>query len=421
MNTQANPFLQESAVISQFPGFGPVRAHQLSGYLSIGDDAGGWLYFWFSEAASNPENAPLLVWINYAAEQNALACLFDGHGPYLLDESGCVHANPFSWHLHANYLIIDQPLGHGLSFLSHPRYQPANYEESSQQTYHALQEFLLRWPRYRQLDCYLFGVGQACHTQAHLAHRILDGNHGGQPEIRLRGLGLGNALIAPEIQLQSHIEFACQHRLIHAEEKRRAEALLQDFRQANASPSPLQRQRANQLAKELELYIEQCSGRDSQDIRLPPGRAHAQLGDYLAKPAARQALHIDPRALKPPPPFAAQQAAWQESSSHLFPRLMEKLKLLFFHGECSMQGNHHGMEAWLNTLCWSDAAVFRQQKRETWQPYGLPAGQFLRHNQLSHLIIHDAGLHIARTQPACALAMLQQYLTAAEVGEPQAR
>lgn len=412
MHSQSNPFLSESAVLSQFPGFGPTRARQLAGYLSVGDDGGGWLYFWFSEAAIAPESAPLIIWINHAPEQNALGCLFDGHGPYLLGDGGRVHANPFSWHQHAHYLIIDQPLGHGLSFAIHPRYQPENHAEGSQQVYLALQEFFLRWPRYRQQACYLFGLGQACHTIAHLARRILDGNQCGQPQIHLLGLGLGNAWLAPEIQLQSEIEFAAQHRLIRGDELGKAQALLQDFRQVLASTSPLRQQRSTRLALELEAYLERCSGRDARDIRQPPRRAASRLADFLDKPGTRQALHIDPRAQASAAPWP--QSSWLESPSALFPPLLEKLNILFFHGEYGMLGNHLGLDVWLNTLLWSQAEAFRQQKPTEWRPYGLPAGTIRRLSGLSHVLIHNSGQHIARDQPANALAMLRQYLQTKE-------
>ncbi|POZ63363.1 S10 family serine carboxypeptidase-like protein [Chromobacterium alticapitis] len=417
MNTVANPFQFESSVLSHFPGFGAVRTVQLAGYLSIGDDAGGWLYFWFSEAARDPENAPLVIWINHAQEQNALDCLFDGHGPYLLGEGGQVHANPFSWHQHANYLILDQPLGGGLSFAVHPRYLPECHAEASQQTYHALQEFLLRWPRYRQLDCYLFGLGEASHTIARLAHCILDGNHSGQPLIRLRGLGLGNALLAPEIQLQSHIEFASQNRLINTEEREKAETLLRDFRQALASPSPLRHQQAERLAEALESHVARCGGRDPRDIRQPPEREPSRLSGYLANPAVLQSLHIDPRSLDPAFANPSALSRWQSAPSHLYPPLLEKLQVLFFHGEYGMSGNHLGLDAWLNTIYWKHAAAFRQQGREAWRPYGLPAGAYRRQGGLSHLVLHNAGLHIARAQPANALAMLRQFLHAPDQDE----
>ncbi|AXE32366.1 hypothetical protein DK842_22095 [Chromobacterium phragmitis] len=412
MNVQSNPFLFESAILSHLPGFGAVRTTQLAGYLSVGDAAGGWLYFWFSEAGGQPEQAPLLVWVNGESTRSAMDALFDEHGPYLLDPSGRVYPNPFSWHHHVNYLIIDQPLGQGLSFATHARYLPETHDEASLQLYHALQEFLLRWPRYRERDCYLFGSGSTAHTLARLAHRILDGNGSGQPQIELKGLGLGNALLAPEIQLPSHIEYAHQHRLINLSEKNRALERLEQYRHALASPNSLQRQLASGVAIGIERFIQQCCGRDLRDIRHPPAKPSRLLDEYLKKPPVQQALRLDARADGVPPalPIQLGEAAWLESSSHLFPPLLDQLKVLFFHGECSLEGNYLGLDAWLNTLSWTQADNFRLQKRVAWRPYGMAAGLIRRHGDLSQIIIQNAGLRATRDQPAAVQAMLRDFL-----------
>ncbi|WP_071116573.1 S10 family serine carboxypeptidase-like protein [Chromobacterium sphagni] len=412
MNAQVNPFLFESATLTHLPNYGAINTTQLAGYLSVGDAAGGWLYFWFSEASINPEQAPLLLWVNSHPVENALFNLFDEHGPYLLDANGRVYSNPFSWHHHVNYLIIDQPLGNGLSFSTHPRYLPDNYDEAAQQLYHALQEFLLRWPCYRQQDFYLFGCGSAGHTIARLASSILDGNGYGQPEVRLKGLGLGNGQISPQIQLPSYIEYAYQHRLINLEEKHRALEMLQDFSLAQASPIPLRRAQASRIATAIENYIQQCSGRDKHDIRQPPGNHRQRLGEYLAKPAVQQALHIDPRSRNELQTMPQQllDASWLDDSAHLFPRLLDQLKVLLYHGEYCMEGNYLGMDVWLNNLLWSKASNFRQQKRQSWRPYGLAAGLIRQHQQLSQVIIQNAGLRAARDQPAIVLAMLRDFL-----------
>ncbi|UTH73069.1 S10 family peptidase [Chromobacterium sp. IIBBL 290-4] len=413
MNAKVNPFLFESAALTYLPGLGNIRSLQKAGYLSVGDAAGGWLYFWFGEATDQPESAPLLVWINSNPESNALSYLFGEHGPYQIDGSGRIRGNPFSWLQNVNYLIIDQPLGHGLSFASHERYLPESHDEACQQLYHALQEFLLRWPAYRQLDCYLFGSGWAGHTLTRLANCILDGNGNGQPPIALRGIGLGNARIAPEIQLESDVEYAYQHRLINLRELEQARDMLRHFDDLAASDIPLQRKQACRLVAEIEQFILQCSGRSAGDIRLPPQQAdNAHLKEYLAKPAVRQALHIDPRtenqAIAQQPPL--QDAFRLETSSHLFPRLLNELKILLYQGEYSLEGNYLGIDAWLNTLQWRQAEAFRNQKREAWRPYGLSAGLIREYQSLTHVIIQNAGQRVARDQPAVAQAMLKAFL-----------
>ncbi|VEB43908.1 Serine carboxypeptidase [Chromobacterium violaceum] len=410
MNVQSNPFLFESAALSHLPGFGAVRSTQLAGYLSVGDSAGGWLYFCFSEAGDHPEQAPLLVWINGAPEWSALDALLDEHGPYLLDPSGRVYSNPFGWHHHVNLLIIEQPLGHGLSFTTHPRYLPESHDEASLQLYHALQEFLLRWPRYRERDCYLFGNAAATHTIARLAHRVLDGNSGGQPQISLKGLGLGNASWRPTSSCQPYrLRVSAP-----ADQSGRTEP--RASRTGRVQPGP-------RLSHRLAAAIGgPDSGRDRalypamlrpRSARYPPSASEAvQSAERIPEKASvQQALHIDPRSNNELQPHSSlmTEAIWQESSSHLLPTLLDQLKVLFFHGECCMTGNYLGLDAWFNTQSWSQADAFR---RKSGRPGALWPGRRPDPQPWQSQPDHhpERRLRVARDQPAAAQAMLRDFL-----------
>lgn len=73
-------------------------------------------------------------------------------------------------------------------------------------------------------------------------------------------------------------------------------------------------------------------------------------------------------------------------------------------------GELPGLDAWFNTQSWSQADAFRRQKRQAWRPYGLAAGLIRSHGNLSQIIIQNAGLRVARDQPAAAQAMLRDFL-----------
>ncbi|MEN3812749.1 hypothetical protein ABD440_20395 [Chromobacterium piscinae] len=197
------------------------------------------------------------------------------------------------------------------------------------------------------------------------------------------------------------------------DEKNRAQSMLDEFIRAYASPFALQRQSAGRIAIEINRFMQHCCGRDLRDIRHPPQTPSKTLGEYLKKPSVQQALRIDRRSnneLQPQSGLVA-EAVWLENSSHLLLPLLDQLKVLFFHGECCMAGNYLGLDAWLNTQTGPQADALRQQKRQAWRPYGLAAGLIRSHGNLSQIIVQNAGLRVARDQPAAAQAMLRDFLS----------
>jgi len=91
---------------------------QHSGYLDISD--GRHLFYWFFEARRDPENAPLMLWLNGGPGCSSIASglLFE-HGPCFVAEggNGTVH-NPHAWNEFVNIIYLDEPIGTGYSYAS---------------------------------------------------------------------------------------------------------------------------------------------------------------------------------------------------------------------------------------------------------------------------------------------------------------
>lgn len=86
-----------------------------SGYVDI--DEGQHMFFWFFEARNtNPEDAPLTVWINGGPGSSSMIGLFQENGPCGIDIDGNVFSNPYSWSNVTNMIFIDNPTQVGLSY-----------------------------------------------------------------------------------------------------------------------------------------------------------------------------------------------------------------------------------------------------------------------------------------------------------------
>ncbi|KAL6534799.1 Serine carboxypeptidase-like 22 [Orobanche gracilis] len=55
---------QELDRITALPGQPPVGFSQFSGYVPVNEEEGRALFYWLTEASSNPHEKPLVLWLN---------------------------------------------------------------------------------------------------------------------------------------------------------------------------------------------------------------------------------------------------------------------------------------------------------------------------------------------------------------------
>ena len=55
---------EEADRILELPGQPKVSFQQFSGYVTVNKVAGRALFYWLTEAAQNPLNKPLVIWLN---------------------------------------------------------------------------------------------------------------------------------------------------------------------------------------------------------------------------------------------------------------------------------------------------------------------------------------------------------------------
>ncbi|CAG7723333.1 unnamed protein product, partial [Allacma fusca] len=69
------------------------------------------LFFWVFPAQENPENAPVILWVNDIPGFSSLQGVFLETGPFELDENNVVKDRNVSWTKSHSMLYIDAPVG----------------------------------------------------------------------------------------------------------------------------------------------------------------------------------------------------------------------------------------------------------------------------------------------------------------------
>ncbi|KAH8493658.1 hypothetical protein H0E87_020417, partial [Populus deltoides] len=216
--------LVDEHLVTNLPGQPDVNFKHYAGYLTVNEQNGRALFYWFYEATTHPDKKPLVLWLNggYGATQEI--------GPFIVDTNGHgLKYNPFSWNTEANMLFLESPVGVGFSYSNttsdynilgdeftenlefFPTSLPAN------DAYAFLHKWFLLFPSYRSRAFYIAGESYAGKYVPELAELINDKNNDTSLYIDLNGILLGNPETSDAEDWRGMVDYAWSHAVISDE------------------------------------------------------------------------------------------------------------------------------------------------------------------------------------------------------------
>ncbi|CAO3635289.1 unnamed protein product [Cunninghamella echinulata] len=183
---------------------------QYSGYIDVTSTTQ--YFFWFFESRTNPDTAPLTLWLNGGPGCSSLLGLWEEVGPCKLNEDGTkvIYNQRGSWNKVSNMLFIDQPAGAGFSVGE----WVTTTDEVSPLMYEFMLQFFDAFPQYKNNPFHFFGESYAGHIIPPVADYILKENKKLSSEnqhkhINLQSIGLGNGYTNMMVQFQYAEKMAC--------------------------------------------------------------------------------------------------------------------------------------------------------------------------------------------------------------------
>ncbi|KAL8642100.1 MAG: hypothetical protein Q9228_001185 [Teloschistes exilis] len=175
---------------------------QYSGYL---DDAANdkHLFYWFFESRNDPQNDPVVLWINGGPGCSSLTGLFLELGPSFIDEDLNVVQNPYSWNSNASVIFLDQPVNTGFSYSGS---SVSNTIAAGKDVYALLTLFFKTFPEYAHQDFHIAGESYAGHYIPVFTSQILKFK---KRNINLKSVLIGNGLTDVLTQYDSYRPQAC--------------------------------------------------------------------------------------------------------------------------------------------------------------------------------------------------------------------
>ncbi|XP_042061418.1 serine carboxypeptidase II-2-like [Salvia splendens] len=185
--------------VLKLPGqnFNVSFAHY-AGYITVNEESGRELFYWFFEAEENPSSKPIVLWLNGGPGCSSIAYgLAEEIGPLHIEKDGkTLYLNHYSWNKVANILFVDSPVGVGFSYSNTSSDLLSNGDKrTAADNLKFIEKWLERFPQYKGTDLYLTGESYAGHYVPQLAHAIVKYNEkNGEETINLKGFMVGNAL-----------------------------------------------------------------------------------------------------------------------------------------------------------------------------------------------------------------------------------
>uniref|UniRef100_A0A4X2LVF3 Probable serine carboxypeptidase CPVL n=2 Tax=Vombatus ursinus TaxID=29139 RepID=A0A4X2LVF3_VOMUR len=208
---------KQLSLVGPFPG---ANVKSYSGYLTVNETYNSNLFFWFFPAQENPNDAPVVLWLQGGPGGSSMFGLFVEHGPYVVNKNLTVRARDFPWTAKFSMLYIDNPTGTGFSFTDDARGFAASEDDVARDLYSALTQFFQLFPEYRKNDFYATGESYAGKYVPAIAYYIHLLNPTAKVKINLKGVAIGDGFSDPETIIGGYPGFLYHIGLLDEKQKK---------------------------------------------------------------------------------------------------------------------------------------------------------------------------------------------------------
>jgi len=157
----------------------------------------------FFESRNDPENDPVVLWLNGGPGCSSLTGLFLELGPASFDKDTNIIHNPYSWNSNASVIFLDQPVNTGFSYSGG---SVSNSVAAGKDVYALLTLFFKQFPEYSHQDFHIAGESYAGHYIPVFTSEILSHN---KNNINLKSVLIGNGLTDGLTQYEYYRPMAC--------------------------------------------------------------------------------------------------------------------------------------------------------------------------------------------------------------------
>ncbi|KAF0896567.1 hypothetical protein E2562_025504, partial [Oryza meyeriana var. granulata] len=201
--------------VARLPGFdGALPSRLETGYVTVDEENGAELFYYFIESEGDPGSDPVLLWLTGGDRCSVLSALFFEIGPLKLviepynGDLPRLHYHPYSWTKVASILFVDSPVGAGFSYSRDPKGYDVGDVSASMQLIRLLREWFSEHPGYLSNPFYVGGDSYGGKIVPFIAQKISEDIEAGvRPTLNLKGYLVGNPGTGERIDHESKVPY----------------------------------------------------------------------------------------------------------------------------------------------------------------------------------------------------------------------
>lgn len=397
-----------------------------TGYLDVAD-LDKHFFYWFFESRNDPENDPVILWLNGGPGCSSSTGLFFELGPSSINATLQPEFNPYSWNSNASVIFLDQPVGVGYSYTGSDDVKDT--ATAAKDVFVFLELFFQKFPTLLKNTFHIAGESYAGHYIPNIASEII--NHADR-SFQLSSILIGNGITDSLIQNDYYRPMACGEGgyppVLTTEECDAMEAAEPRCRALSklcyTSQSALTCIPAGYYC-ETKLYgpYDQ-TGLNPYDIRVPCGEAEGcyanmdYIDKYMNLEYVKEAVGADPDiTFTGCSSSVFQNFFFSGDEAKPFQQYVAEVldygvPVLIYAGDkdfiCNWLGNH----AWSDALEYSGHDGFSKTPLRPWiTKYGEYAGEVKNYGHFTFLRVFNAGHMVPYNQPESSLDMVNRWIS----------
>ncbi|CAI0411544.1 unnamed protein product [Linum tenue] len=294
----------EEDKIVKLPGQPEVSFQQYAGYVTVDETQQRKLFYYFVEAETNSTSKPLVLWLNGGPGCSSVGGgAFTEHGPFKPNAAGYLVKNDYSWNKEANMIYLESPAGVGFSYSTDSSfYNSVNDTITAHDNLAFLQQWLLKFPQYKNRDLFIAGESYAGHYVPQLAQLIVES----ESNLSMRAIAIGNPTLEFDTDFNAEGQFYWSHGLISEDtynfanaacntSRLRRQAMSRDFSESCKIVAALiHAQVPEQDFDTYDVTADSCLSKAATNVRAEESTdlcIQDEMNKYLNRKDVQQAMH----------------------------------------------------------------------------------------------------------------------------------
>lgn len=394
---------------------GTVKSY--AGFLTVNQKYQSNMFFWYFPAEKNPENAPVVLWLQGGPGATSLYGLFEEHGPFYVKPIRGLRMRDYYWSQVVNIIYIDNPVGTGFSFTEDDAGYAKNEIDVGTNLHEALMQFFTLFPDLRKNDFFVTGESYAGKYVPATAYRIHTQNPSARVKINLKGIAIGNGLCDPPNMLV-YSDYLYQigliddngRDLIKTQENLIKQAV--DARKYYQAFQIFDKLLNGDLIQTKTLFYN-LTGFDFyfNYLHNKEDSPFGDFGKYLEKDLVRRSIHVGNLTFHQDKKVEMNLVNdVMQTVKPWIEILIEKYRVLIYNGQLDIIVAYPLTRNFLKQLKWSGAEEYKTAPRKLWMVGKELAGYAKTVKNFTELLVRNAGHMVPGDQPLWGLDLITRFV-----------